>query len=345
VSLPTTDRVCDGVLPSSSRSARSRHFLAGLFFSLAASLLAVPGAVAADHWELGFQGGFVAVDKDLSGPDRRVLQPTLGLRASYQLGTRWGLFGDGLYSSLVTNTFRRDARVATLRGGFDLYFTPDRDPRWFIDVALGYMDIAFENAEDFYSGFVSAGFGQHVWLSGRKSIRWELRADHTLAQDGLSGEDVTQAQFLIGLTWGPHRRHDSDRDGFTDRRDRCPSTPAGLPVDEYGCSIRSADTAVAPRAETPPALLDSDNDGVIDGNDRCTDTVVGIEVDEHGCPVDHDGDGVHDGLGMDKCPDTPDGATVDEHGCPRDSDDDGILDGLDRCPGIAGATTDGCPEP
>jgi OOP family OmpA-OmpF porin len=346
VSLSTSDRISTSGGSFASYRPQTRHVVAVSLLFFAQALVAVPCVIAAERWELGFEGGFVAVDEDLSGPDHRALEPALGGRAGFAFSKRWALFGDGLYSAFATDTFRQDARVVSLRGGIDLYFTPDRDPRWFLNAAVGYMDIAFDNASDFYSGFVSGGFGQHVWLSGRKSIRWELRVDHTLAEEGLTGEDITQAQFLIGLSWGPHRRRDSDGDGFPDRRDRCPSSPAGRAVDEYGCSIPQPQTAPASPVVPAAPLPDSDADGVNDENDRCPDTLAGIEVDEHGCPLDRDGDGVYDGLGMDKCPDTPQGATVNAHGCPRDSDDDGVLDGLDRCPDTGpgdSVGSDGCP--
>lgn len=60
---------------------------------------------------------------------------------------------------------------------------------------------------------------------------------------------------------------DSDGDGVTDDKDRCPGTPAGVPVDKVGCP------------------LDSDGDGVTDDKDRCPGTMMGARVDEHGCEV------------------------------------------------------------
>ncbi|MCP5145463.1 MAG: OmpA family protein [Gammaproteobacteria bacterium] len=60
---------------------------------------------------------------------------------------------------------------------------------------------------------------------------------------------------------------DSDRDGVTDDRDRCPNTPAGTRVDRNGCP------------------LDSDNDGVADYQDSCPNTPAGTRVDGRGCPV------------------------------------------------------------
>jgi OOP family OmpA-OmpF porin len=89
---------------------------------------------------------------------------------------------------------------------------------------------------------------------------------------------------------------DTDGDGVVDSDDRCPGTPSGAVVDEFGCP------------------LDSDGDGVYDGIDRCPDTPKGAKVDKKGCPLDSDGDGVYDGI--DRCPNTPKGVEVDEKGCP-----------------------------
>jgi OOP family OmpA-OmpF porin len=119
---------------------------------------------------------------------------------------------------------------------------------------------------------------------------------------------------------------DSDGDGISDSKDKCPDTPSGAVVDKNGCPE------------------DSDGDGVVDGIDRCPDTPARAKVDAKGCPIDSDKDGVYDGI--DRCPNTPAGATVDAEGCPSDADNDGVFDGADRCPGTpAGAKVDsqGCP--
>jgi outer membrane protein OmpA-like peptidoglycan-associated protein len=64
----------------------------------------------------------------------------------------------------------------------------------------------------------------------------------------------------------PVVERDSDGDGVTDARDRCPGTPRGERVDSKGCPS------------------DSDGDGVFDGQDRCPDTPRGTAVDDKGCP-------------------------------------------------------------
>lgn len=62
---------------------------------------------------------------------------------------------------------------------------------------------------------------------------------------------------------------DSDGDGVSDDRDRCPNTPAGTRVDAFGC----------------PVPVDSDGDGVVDDRDRCPNTPAGTPVDSDGCPI------------------------------------------------------------
>lgn len=130
----------------------------------------------------------------------------------------------------------------------------------------------------------------------------------------------------IGIAYSLFTEIDSDKDGIPDSKDKCPNTPLGIKVDEFGCP------------------LDSDNDGVPDHLDKCPNTPRGVEVDANGCPFDSDGDGVPDY--RDLCPDTPKRITVDDYGCPFDSDSDGVPDYLDKCPNTpVGVDVDskGCP--
>lgn len=107
---------------------------------------------------------------------------------------------------------------------------------------------------------------------------------------------------------------DTDGDGVQDPNDRCPGTPAGAPVDEFGCEF------------------DDDGDGVVNSEDRCPNTPAGVAVDSTGCERDDDRDGVVNS--KDQCPGTPAGATVDARGC-ADTDGDGVNDYRDQCPNTA----------
>ena len=59
---------------------------------------------------------------------------------------------------------------------------------------------------------------------------------------------------------------DSDEDGVSDNKDRCPDTPYGVEVDTSGCPF------------------DTDGDGVYDYLDMCSGTAKGVKVDSFGCP-------------------------------------------------------------
>jgi len=126
--------------------------------------------------------------------------------------------------------------------------------------------------------------------------------------------DRLNVAFGFNIVFG--NKQDSDRDGISNRRDKCPDTPQGVIVDKKGCP------------------LDTDKDSVPDYYDKCPDTPKEAysSIDADGCPLDTDGDGVFDYL--DKCPGTPYQAyaTVDKVGCPKDTDRDSVPDYLDKCP-------------
>jgi OOP family OmpA-OmpF porin len=158
-----------------------------------------------------------------------------------------------------------------------------------------------------------AGFLADIFGDTNIALRGEFRQrgyDHF-------DEDFKDNMFSLGLQlpFGRATRAvvDTDGDGVPDSTDRCPGTPPGTEVDEFGCE------------------RDSDGDGVVDADDRCPNTPAGVRVNADGCPPDSDGDGVHDDA--DRCPDTPRGATVGADGCELDEDSDGVVDRLDRCPG------------
>ena len=159
-------------------------------------------------------------------------------------------------------------------------------------------------------------------------------------------------QFSAGLTANFGKAKDTDGDGVSDRKDKCPDTPTGVKVDENGCPVDTDGDGIADYQDKCPDVKglaalqgcpDADGDGVADADDKCPNTPAGVKVDASGCPLDADGDGVADYL--DKCPGTPAGVKVDANGCPLDRDGDGVPDFQDRCPDRAGpASNKGCPE-
>jgi len=197
----------------------------------------------------------------------------------------------------------------------------------YLHVGVGYFqsDLAGPqpmNDGDMYSG----GLGFNLDLG---SSNVALRGEWRYRFDNAEPTDREDSLFSLGLQIPFGRAtpawSDADGDGVADGVDRCPNTPAGAPVDAFGCE------------------LDSDGDGVKDSVDQCPATPRGVPVDARGCPLDSDGDGVSDD--RDQCPNTPRGARVDANGCELDSDNDGVVDRIDECPDTrAGAQVDikGC---
>jgi OOP family OmpA-OmpF porin len=83
----------------------------------------------------------------------------------------------------------------------------------------------------------------------------------------VAGEAKQMAAALCPTKPAPPKPMDRDGDGVPDNLDKCPNTPAGVPVDRSGCP------------------KDSDGDGVPDYLDKCPGTLKGIPVDDKGCPL------------------------------------------------------------
>lgn len=177
--------------------------------------------------------------------------------------------------------------------------------------------------EKFGTTNVPLGGGFKIKLDDRVSFDIETTWNKVLGNFDFESSSKDPDAFMyhtIGLTYAFGKKPtDTDDDGVPDYRDRCPETPRGVQVDEFGCP------------------KDNDADGVPDFMDRCP-SVPGLDKFD-GCP-DRDGDGIEDAF--DKCPDIP-GAT-EFYGCP-DRDGDGIPDSEDKCPEVAGLCQfDGCPD-
>lgn len=165
-----------------------------------------------------------------------------------------------------------------------------------------------------------------------------------------AGQNVTDniLKATVGLEFGFGKVKDSDMDGVSDKKDKCPDTPTAVAVDADGCPIDTDGDGVADYIDDCPTVAglsihkgcpDTDKDGIADKNDACPD-IAGL-ASLKGCP-DSDGDGVADK--DDKCPATPKDWKVDASGCPLDQDKDGVVDMEDNCPTVAGSKENkGCP--
>ncbi|HXV75816.1 MAG TPA: OmpA family protein [Candidatus Polarisedimenticolaceae bacterium] len=319
-----------------------------------------PAAAAARQGgEIGLQAGLLLPDRDLTGEPTTLerLEPTLGIRGAFQFAPRWGWFVDSNLAVFESAAGDGITNYAA-RSGVELFGAPHwTDAQTFVALGGGWLGVARESRDDFNRLFGSIGVGQRFTVGPNQLLRWELRVDQTLTDDGADGAALTTGLLLVGFGWGmPSRAADSDGDGVPDRKDACPDTPRGARVDTQGCPQDGDGDGVADGIDQCPDTpagwavngagcpLDSDRDGVTDGEDDCPGTPPAVTVDDRGCPQDGDGDGVADGI--DRCPDTPEFAHVDADGCPLDSDADGVYDGIDRCPQTAAGARvdpDGCP--
>ncbi|HKW50583.1 MAG TPA: thrombospondin type 3 repeat-containing protein, partial [Candidatus Eisenbacteria bacterium] len=244
-----------------------------IFVILAATLSLLSGspAQAKGHEPLGEAGPLFGVnfaDKDLGGPGGNGEQSLLiGLRVARRVSPRWNWFADGTYTQSGT-TLLEDVKVIEGRLGFERLFPLSQGAaNFFLAGALGGADVNNPSGlEDFGRPLASigAGFAQsgHGW-------RAEARVGDLLGNRGLNGADIANVQLIVGYTFGLYalEDRDSDGDGVTDSKDRCPNTPKGAFVDANGCPH------------------DSDGDGVWDGIDQCPNTPRGVEVDSKGCPI------------------------------------------------------------
>jgi OOP family OmpA-OmpF porin len=190
--------------------------------------------------------------------------------------------------------------------------------------------------DDFKNHGVTGLLGLRLGLSRVVAIRVAGTVDYAPSPDQPLLDDYINYGVQGGLSLLFGNKYDRDKDGVTDKADRCPGTPAGQQVDPAGCSA---------------SQRDSDGDRVTDNRDKCPSTPAGETVDADGCSAaqkDADKDGVTDAA--DKCPDTPAGEQVDANGCtlPKDADGDGVTDQADKCPDTpAGEQVDanGCTLP
>jgi len=229
-----------------------------------------------------------------------------------------------------------------------------------LSVATGVGENGTFNKEKLTTPNLYGGLGLNLRVSQSVSIavQTSLLLPFTDKIDGTTGAVAPVSKkgndkFLensvgIYITPGKAKKKDSDGDGVPDKLDKCPDTPAGVPVDATGCPLDTDKDGVLDYQDECPTVAglkefngcpDTDKDGIPDKIDECPD-VFGLAAFK-GCP-DSDGDGVPDK--DDRCPNTPKGYKVDQFGCPVDSDKDGIPDSEDACPDKAGvAELKGCP--
>lgn len=241
------------------------------------------------------------------------------------------------------------------------------------------FDKDYDNLNFYYGAGITFRIDDRWSISAETGIFYPLNDKYDGYKNKTRDTEMYHDKFMhntVGVIYSFGKSTDSDGDGVSDNRDKCPGTPSGVAVDKYGCPIDTDGDGVADYKDECPMLAgdpmlggcpDSDGDGVADKNDKCPDVKGLVQFD--GCP-DSDGDGVpdaedlcpqvkglkalhgcpdSDGDGVtdldDKCPNTKPGYKVDAMGCALDNDKDGVVNEEDKCPDVAGpASNFGCPE-
>jgi len=179
----------------------------------------------------------------------------------------------------------------------------------FLPVGLGFKINFFDEA----SVFIQSTY--------RVPVTTETANYHFQHSLGVAGILGKKKEKIIPPPPPPPAPADTDADGITDDKDKCPTVPG---VAKYeGCPIP-----------------DTDKDGINDEEDKCP-AVPGL-ARYQGCPVpDTDKDGINDE--EDKCPTVAGVARY--QGCPiPDTDGDGVNDEEDKCPSLPGPRENqGCP--
>jgi len=360
---------------------RLRRSLVLLAMAMVAALGAAPAhALEGPRWYIAPYAGFMLWDDqfgEITFNDNSIKGDDVihaGARLGYVFGGGVGfeLAGGWSPGKLTRETPAGEADAPFYYGSANLIYSPMSEgwggPFVSAGFGLGYLTIdtptgsipaqfTASGEDKLNQGLLDMAAGWTFPIGSSLGLRLEARNLLWLPHDKIEAARLNYLIFggALAFNFGGEAK-DSDLDGVSDSKDKCPGTPSGAKVDANGCPTDADGDGVFDGidqcANTPKGAVvtatgctqDTDGDGVIDGIDQCADTPKGATVDARGCPTDSDGDGVVDGL--DQCPNTPTGQTVDARGCPSDSDGDGVMDGADKCPNTpAGAKVDaeGCP--
>ncbi len=293
----------------------------------------------------GFAGARLFSDNTKLGREKASPDAT-GFKDAFLWGARFGylptprLALEAELAFVPTETHDKTAELLSFNWRLNvLYALTDGAYKPYVELGGGAQTVSSTNtavvASDTDPAF-HAGLGLKIepWKD------WGLRVGgRPVWQQSRDGSISTELELAAGVygrfgrpvpppVVAPPPPADTDGDGVTDDKDRCPKEAEDKDgfQDDDGCPDP-----------------DNDGDGFLDAVDRCP----GEAGPDAGCPdKDEDGDGVVSRL--DRCP--AQNGPKDNGGCPdQDRDGDGLVDRLDKCPDQAETRNgfedaDGCPD-
>ena len=226
-----------------------------LLLTLLVALAVITNAQTVDKkWGFGAGlGAYGTLNKSSVGfmPElyfSRYLSPQLDL----MLKSEFGLFNSKISNNLdLVNPF---LNLRYKLSGEDKNFRP------YLFAGPGFLADNGENGLNF-----DLGVGGKYYIS--PATAFYLEAGYINGIETTAGSKTTRDNFwkaTLGMEFDFGKAKDSDMDGVSDKKDKCPNTPAGVAVDANGCPI------------------DTDGDGVADYIDDCP-TVPGL-TSLKGCP-------------------------------------------------------------
>ncbi len=247
-----------------------------------------------DRWTVGAFHHYIDADSDERNTDdsygwRLTVGKPVAHGINLELGLGIGEF-DVTDSRVNPDNLEAEEISLTLDALFFLWHHSRFQP--YAELGIGIVNTELERAnvevDDSTDFTVDAGIGALYKITKSLSLRGDVRhrvlfwdTDVIDANGNEQSLDPDEWVANFGLVYAlgeppkqpvkaaPPPADDSDGDGTLDSADRCPGTPAGMPVDEYGC----------------PTANDSDGDGVVDELDKCPNTPAGTKVDINGCPL------------------------------------------------------------
>jgi OOP family OmpA-OmpF porin len=224
---------------------KARGFLA----LISAALVTMPVVAIAEPGQV-YLTPFVGVEG--FDNDRNIYQSTTwGVGAEYRFTDHFGAeLGYSLSSGAKTHPDKSDVDASRLsldglyyfgRMGFQNMYEP------YLKLGVAHADYDYDNRSNDQATQIDGGLGVRLHFSNNWSARLEALALHQTDDSQTHGLYT----FGIGYAFGGSKPApvekaapapvlapaplDSDGDGVTDDKDRCPNTPRGREVDEHGC--------------------------------------------------------------------------------------------------------------